>query len=142
MIVGLRGDSNGKGQRTPSWRRRGFLAEEQKGWLAEMVTGPHLTWVSPFPLSHLLTHAALSLAGMPLFSPLGLSPHVTWGLSRAPPFSLVLSDCTLFGFSFFFFFLGPQPWHMQVPRPGVKSELQLPAYTNQILPVAGSELSL
>ena len=30
---------------------------------------------------------------------------------------------------FFFFFLGPHQWHMEVPRLGVKSELQLPAYT-------------
>ena len=29
---------------------------------------------------------------------------------------------------FFFFFLGPHLWHMKVPRLGVKSELQLPAY--------------
>ena len=34
------------------------------------------------------------------------------------------------GISFFFFFfflaiLGPHPWHMDVPRLGVKSELQL-----------------
>ena len=32
-------------------------------------------------------------------------------------------------FSFFFFFLGPHPWHMEVPRLEVKSELQLPANT-------------
>ena len=32
--------------------------------------------------------------------------------------------------SFFFsFFLGPQPWHMEIPRWGVESEPQLPAYT-------------
>ena len=31
-------------------------------------------------------------------------------------------------FSFFFFFLGPHPWHMAFPRVGVQSELQLPAY--------------
>ena len=34
---------------------------------------------------------------------------------------------------FFFFwsfvFLGPYPWHMEVPRLGVKLELRLPAYT-------------
>ena len=39
--------------------------------------------------------------------------------------------CTL-GFFFFFFFLsslGPYPWHMEVPRLEVESELQLPAYT-------------
>ena len=27
------------------------------------------------------------------------------------------------------FFLGPHPWHMALPRLGVKSELQLLAYT-------------
>ena len=31
--------------------------------------------------------------------------------------------------SFFFDFLGPHPQHMVVPRLGVESELQLPAYT-------------
>ena len=32
-------------------------------------------------------------------------------------------------FLFFFFpFLGPLPWHMEVPRLGVETELQLPAY--------------
>ena len=30
---------------------------------------------------------------------------------------------------FFSFFLGPQLWHMEVPRLGVKLELWLPAYT-------------
>ena len=29
----------------------------------------------------------------------------------------------------FFDFLGPNLWHMEVPRPGVEQELQLPAYT-------------
>ena len=33
------------------------------------------------------------------------------------------------GIFFFFFFLGPQLWHMDVPRLGVLLELQLPAYT-------------
>jgi len=28
-----------------------------------------------------------------------------------------------------FVFLGPHPWQMDVPRLGVESELQLPAYT-------------
>ena len=31
--------------------------------------------------------------------------------------------------AFIFFFLGPHPGHMEVPRLGVQSELQLPAYT-------------
>ena len=29
---------------------------------------------------------------------------------------------------FFFFFLGPHPWHMEVPRLSTELELQLPAY--------------
>ena len=28
-----------------------------------------------------------------------------------------------------FCFLGPHPWHLEVPRLGVQLELQLPAYT-------------
>ena len=30
-------------------------------------------------------------------------------------------------------FLGPQPWHMEVPRLGVKLELQLLAYTTAMV---------
>ena len=33
-------------------------------------------------------------------------------------------------FFFFFVFLGPPQRHIEVPRLGVKSELQLPAYTS------------
>jgi len=33
------------------------------------------------------------------------------------------------GFFFFFAFLGPHPWHMEVPRLGGEWELELPAYT-------------
>ena len=32
-------------------------------------------------------------------------------------------------FCLFVCFLGPHPWHMEVPRLGVESELQLLAYT-------------
>ena len=32
-------------------------------------------------------------------------------------------------FVFVFCFLGPHPWHMEVPRLGVKSELLLPTYS-------------
>ena len=42
-----------------------------------------------------------------------------------PPQPLI---CFL-SFFFFFFFLGPHLQHMEVPRLGAKSELQLPAYT-------------
>ena len=36
----------------------------------------------------------------------------------------------LFYFLFnFFVILGPQPWHMEIPKLGVQAELQLPAYT-------------
>ena len=52
---------------------------------------------------------------------------LSWSLFLSPmPFSP-----PLFFFLFFSFliFLGPHPWHMDVPRLGVKSELQLLAYT-------------
>ena len=32
-------------------------------------------------------------------------------------------------FFFFFVFIGPYPWHVEVPRLGVELELHLPAYT-------------
>ena len=35
----------------------------------------------------------------------------------------------IFYFLLFFLFLGAHPWHTEFPRLGVKSELQLPAYT-------------
>ena len=35
-------------------------------------------------------------------------------------------------FFFFFAFLGPHPLHMEVPRLGVESDLQLPAYATAI----------
>ena len=35
----------------------------------------------------------------------------------------------ILNFFFFFVFLGLHLWHMEVPRLGVKTELQLPAYT-------------
>ena len=42
-----------------------------------------------------------------------------------------ISIVLIFFFFFFAFcFLGPHPQHMEVPRLGVKSELQLPAYTS------------
>ena len=34
-----------------------------------------------------------------------------------------------FFFLVFLPFLGPHPWHMEVPRLGIESELKLPAYT-------------
>ena len=37
--------------------------------------------------------------------------------------------CIFNWFTFFFFFLGLNLWHMEVPRLGDESELQLPAYT-------------
>ena len=40
---------------------------------------------------------------------------------------------------FFFSFLGPHPQHMEVPRLGVESELQLPAYTTATAMQAGSK---
>ena len=47
-----------------------------------------------------------------------------------PPFPFPAGNqYTIFCFVLFFVFLGPHPLHMEVPRLGVQSELQLPAYT-------------
>ena len=40
-----------------------------------------------------------------------------------------LADSSDLAFYLFFVFVGPHPWHMEVPRLGVESELQMPAYT-------------
>ena len=41
----------------------------------------------------------------------------------------IFSSFFLFSFPFFFVFLGPHPWHMEVPWLGVHSELLLLTYT-------------
>ena len=43
--------------------------------------------------------------------------------------SVSISTIGFFVCLFVFAFLGQHPWHMDVPRLGVKSQLQLPAYT-------------
>ena len=44
-------------------------------------------------------------------------------------FSVLIWVLIIQVYTFFFFFLGPRLQHMAVPSLGVKSELQLPAYT-------------
>ena len=51
----------------------------------------------------------------------------SWELS--PKGSLYRSFAHFFFVVVVFFFLGPHPWHVEVPRLGVESELQLPTYT-------------
>ena len=53
-----------------------------------------------------------------------------WGLpQKSPGFPSQGRTLPSFFFFFFFSFLGPYQWHMEVPRLGVKLELQPPAYT-------------
>ena len=52
------------------------------------------------------------------------SHHSTSTLSAA-----AASSSSFFFFLLSFVFLGPYPWHMEVPRLGVQSELQLPTCT-------------
>ena len=53
-------------------------------------------------------------------------------LGRFIPRYFILFDAMINGVvSFFsFFFLGPHPWHMEFPRLGVESGLQLLVYTS------------
>ena len=48
----------------------------------------------------------------------------------SPATTILLFEFPLF---YFFVFLGPHLQHMEVPRVGVESELQLPSYTIQPL---------
>ena len=88
---------------------------------------------TPPPVLLLTPSAPATLASntpdLPLpraFAPAPLSPEWTFPITcmahSAPSSSL--SRCHFF----FFFFLGPHPWHVEVPRLGVKSEVQLPSY--------------
>ena len=47
------------------------------------------------------------------------------------PLSLYMYMC-IYVFPFLFCFLGPHLWHMDIPRLGVKLELELPAYAAAI----------
>ena len=50
----------------------------------------------------------------------------SWPLLREATLQTRLLD--FFFFFFLFYFVGPHPWHVEVPSLGVESELQLPAY--------------
>ena len=56
------------------------------------------------------------------------SPIALWGYYLTPIKLPPLAPNNTRTF-FFFAILGLYPWHMEVPRLGVESELQLPAYT-------------
>ena len=56
--------------------------------------------------------------------------HQTVGPAPKNFLEVFLKILSIFSSHFFFFvFLGPHLWHMEVPRLGVESELQLPAFT-------------
>ena len=83
---------------------------------------------SPPPFPSLLYQFRLVLTpecGSPF--PLSLS----WNFPCLPPCfrSPISQFCITFFFFSFFIFLGPHRQHTEVPRLGVESELQLPAYT-------------
>ena len=63
-----------------------------------------------------------------ILNPLSKARDQTCNNLRVP--SWIVFHCATTGtptLFFFFFFLGPHPWHMEVPKLGVESELQLPA---------------
>ena len=83
----------------------------------------HKPWIRYDVLRHLTGSLNSDLTGITLWT----CNHVSVlssekGISYTTYLSLV-------GLEFFFFFLAPHPWHMEVPRLGVKLQLQLPAYT-------------
>ena len=60
-----------------------------------------------------------------VLDPGAINPHLK-SLALCESF-LFFVFCFLFFFFVFLPFLGLLPWHMEVPRPGVQLELQLPA---------------
>ena len=44
-------------------------------------------------------------------------------------FDTLMVISLFFSFFLFFFFSGPHPWHMEIPRLGIESELQLLVHT-------------
>ena len=87
---------------------------------------PLLGWARPALLQpRLMALAPPGLLGTESFPPPhpSLPPPV---LPSWPPFLPAILTPFL---AFFFFFKGHTPWHMEVLRLGVKSGLQLPAYT-------------
>ena len=85
--------------------------------------GPFLQIPKRLPSSPLVLKQWDALKRLLLTSPHG---HPT-GMSSM---GTVISIPNLFFFPvFFFFFLGPHPCHMEIPRRGVQLELQLRAYT-------------
>ena len=68
---------------------------------------------------------------------------VLWGKNVLLLWGLRVSNNSTKGMTSFsnqlFFFKGPHPQHMEIPRLGVESELQLPAYTTNTAKELGSE---
>ena len=99
------------------WRPRVRRACEGKG--SSLCFDTTLLWLAIRNSNQVRGHCSGGAVGgetnvMPVSGTQGRVPltflqvHLIWGLS--------------------FFFLGPHPWHMDVPRLGVQSELQLLAY--------------
>ena len=92
----------------------------------------------PCPRDKARFFACCATAGIPEANLLSMMPNTT-GQPKAPkrsgpvpPTSHISStrqNLLCFYFYFFVLLLGPPPWHMEVPRLGVRLELQLPAYT-------------
>ena len=97
-----------------------------------MLDTSHIKEITKF-----LPFFSFFLSFFPSFLPSFLSflPFLSFFLSFLSFFffflslSLSLSLSLFFSFSIFFFLSGLHPQHMEVLRPGLKLELQLPAYT-------------
>ena len=98
----------------------------------------HILFATPF-LSHCSHHVPPHFSRHQPFISRMPACNCCWchlGLSPSISDVFLYLSCFSFPFSFFFFFLfvllpflGPLLWHTEVPRLGVQSELQPPAYT-------------
>ena len=106
-----------------SWARGGIWATGAACAAAVIMQGDNvgsLTRCAPRELRIFL------LVSAGFFTQAGHQSHYIYDLQI---FSLLW---VVFSHSFFFFFLGLHPWHVEVPRLGVELELELPAYTTAL----------
>ena len=99
-------------------------------FLSPSIVGPfllscHLCFMGVFFLNYKLQETESTLSS---FETLGTWCSAKEEVTEHVLFCFVLYFCGFFFLSFFFFFLGPHLQHMEVPRLGNESELQLLAY--------------
>ena len=130
-VLSRRTVAEGSGRKVLGWG--GARSSPTKRWMYELIFGALLLMLQALCLP-LLT-PVIPNQGSKMFS-FHVPCHLTPSFSQNSPASHLIGwepyrvREDLLGFCFvLFYFQGPHLWHMDVPRLGVKLELQQPAYT-------------